>query len=168
MPYPSLLHSEPLPLWPSTADPFLDRRCSNTVLSQPLWCLWALVYTRLVWAPEPLWQEWGLILNMNSPLLCLAGVYPLPLDMGYLLKEVPVLHSHCSSTYCLPVASLTLLGHSVIEIVSPFPLQKLSWPSKIFRVGLVNKYIDQSEKKFYPTKNPNIWCINVAFLLMSQ
>ena len=55
--------------WQSIADPFLHRRCSNTVLSQPLWSLWALVCTRLVWKLEPLWREWGLILNMNSPLL---------------------------------------------------------------------------------------------------
>ena len=34
--------------WQSIADPFLHRRCSNTVLSQPLWDLWVLVCTRLV------------------------------------------------------------------------------------------------------------------------
>ena len=34
--YPSLLHPEPLSLWQSTADPYLYRRCSNTVLSQSL------------------------------------------------------------------------------------------------------------------------------------
>ena len=37
MPYPSLLHPEPLSLWQPTDDPYLDRRCSNTVLSQYLW-----------------------------------------------------------------------------------------------------------------------------------
>ena len=40
---PSLLHPEPLPLWQSTADPYLHRRRSNAVLSQSLWGPWALV-----------------------------------------------------------------------------------------------------------------------------
>ena len=42
MPYPGLLHLEPLPLQQSTADPYLCRRHSNTVLSQSLWGLWVL------------------------------------------------------------------------------------------------------------------------------
>ena len=50
MPYPGLLHPEPLPLQRSTADPYLHRRHSNTVPSQSLWGLWVLVYTRFVWA----------------------------------------------------------------------------------------------------------------------
>ena len=37
MPYPGLLHPEPLSLWQPTDDPYLYRRCSNTVLSQYLW-----------------------------------------------------------------------------------------------------------------------------------
>ena len=45
-PYPSLLNSEPLLLWQSTADPYLHRRCSNIVLSQSLWGLGVLVHTR--------------------------------------------------------------------------------------------------------------------------
>ena len=36
MPYPGLLHAEPLPLWQATADLFLLRRHSNTVLAQSL------------------------------------------------------------------------------------------------------------------------------------
>ena len=43
MPYPGLLHPEPLHLQQSTAD--LCRRHSNTVLAQSLWCLWVLVCT---------------------------------------------------------------------------------------------------------------------------
>ena len=50
MPYPGLLRPEPLPLWQSTADPYLHRRHSNTVLSQCLWGLWVLVHARFVWA----------------------------------------------------------------------------------------------------------------------
>ena len=39
---------EPPPLWQTTADPYLHRRHSNTVLSQSLWGLWVLVLTRFV------------------------------------------------------------------------------------------------------------------------
>ena len=36
IPYPSLMHTEPLPLQQSTADPYLFRRHSNTVLPESL------------------------------------------------------------------------------------------------------------------------------------
>ena len=48
MPYPGLLHQEPLPLQQSTADLYLCRRLSNTVLAQSLWGLWVLVCTSFV------------------------------------------------------------------------------------------------------------------------
>ena len=35
---------------------------------------------------EPLWQEWGLILNANFPLYHFSEASPLPLDIGYLLS----------------------------------------------------------------------------------
>ena len=47
-PSPSLLCPESLPLWQSTADLYLHRRCSNTFQSQSLWGLWVLVHTRFV------------------------------------------------------------------------------------------------------------------------
>ena len=46
MPYPSLLHPEPLSLWQSTAGLYLHKRCSYTVLSQSLWGPWVPVHTR--------------------------------------------------------------------------------------------------------------------------
>ena len=46
MPYPGLLYPDALPLQQSTADPYLLRKPSNTVLSQSLWGLWGLVHTR--------------------------------------------------------------------------------------------------------------------------
>ena len=49
MPYTGLLHPDPLPMWQSTADPYLHRS-ANRVLSQSLWGLWVLVHTRFVWA----------------------------------------------------------------------------------------------------------------------
>ena len=42
--------TESLPLRQATADPYLHRRHSNTVLSQSLWGPRILVYTRFVWA----------------------------------------------------------------------------------------------------------------------
>ena len=50
MPYLGMLHPEPLPLWQATADLYLCRRHSNTVLSQSQWDLWVLVCTRFFWA----------------------------------------------------------------------------------------------------------------------
>ena len=54
MPHPGLLHPEPLPLRQATADQYLCRRHTDTVLSQSLWGLWILVHTRFVWA---LWES---------------------------------------------------------------------------------------------------------------
>ena len=48
MPDPGLLHPEPLPLQQSTADPYLQRKHSNTVLTQSPWALWVLVRPRFV------------------------------------------------------------------------------------------------------------------------
>ena len=48
MPYPGLLHPEPLHLRQVTADLYLCRRHLNTVLVQSLWELWVLVCTSFV------------------------------------------------------------------------------------------------------------------------
>ena len=69
MPYPGLPHPESLTLGHSTADPYLQRRHSNTVLLilcgvSGSWCAQGLL--------EPskhLWWVWGLVLNTISPLL---------------------------------------------------------------------------------------------------
>ena len=53
MPYPGLLHPEPLSLWQITDDLNRQRRCSNTVLSQSLWGPWVLVHTVLVQPVHP-------------------------------------------------------------------------------------------------------------------
>ena len=50
MPYPGLLHPDPLPLQQSTGEPYIHWRHSNTVLAQSLWGFWVLVHTRLVLA----------------------------------------------------------------------------------------------------------------------
>ena len=48
LPYPDLLHPEPLPLQQSTADLHLHRRHSDTFLAQSVWGLWILVHTSFV------------------------------------------------------------------------------------------------------------------------
>ena len=50
MPYPGLLHPEPLPIWQATADLYLCRRHSNTVLTVSVG-LWVLLCTRLCLCP---------------------------------------------------------------------------------------------------------------------
>ena len=74
---------------------------------------------------EHLWQVWGLILNaISPPSYRLAGASPLPLDVGYLLKVAPSLHSRHSSTYCPDVASLPLdVGY--LLTVTPAPMVNL-------------------------------------------
>ena len=90
MPYTNLLHLEPLSLWQSTADPFLHRRHSNTVLSQSLWNLWALAHTRFVWALSVSLAEMGFDSKPEfTPSYHLAGASPLPLDVGYLFTVTP-------------------------------------------------------------------------------
>ena len=86
MPYPSLLHPELLFLWQSTTDPYIHRRCSNTVLSQSLWGSWVLACTRFE-PSEHLWQEWGLILKQIHLSYHLPDASPLPLGMGYHLTK---------------------------------------------------------------------------------
>ena len=98
MPYPQ---PEPLSLWKTTADLYLHRRCSNTVLSQSLWGPWILVRTRFVEPSECLWQEQSLILNVNSSLLQSCWGFSFPLGLGV----SP--HSHFSA-YHLTGVFLTL------------------------------------------------------------
>ena len=69
MPHPGLWHPEPLPLWQSTADPYLCRRHSNTVGSVSVGSLGPGVHKVFFEPFEHLWWVWGLILNANLPLL---------------------------------------------------------------------------------------------------
>ena len=66
---PSLLHQEPLSLQQTTADLYLCRRHSNTVLAQSLWGLWVWCLQGLFEPSECLWWVWSLILNAIFPLL---------------------------------------------------------------------------------------------------
>ena len=106
MPHPGLLHPEPLPC----SRPLLT--CTSTADTQTQFCLrlcgvsgsWC---TRgLFESSEPFWWVWGLILNENLPLLCLAGAFPLFLDVGYLLRTTPVLQSNQAARAPVPTILL--------------------------------------------------------------
>ena len=75
MPYPSLLHPEPLPLRQSTADLYLHRRHSNTILVQSLWGLWVLVCT--------VWTIWASLAGMQLDSKC--NFTPATVLLGLLL-----------------------------------------------------------------------------------
>ena len=114
MSYPSLLHLEPLSLQQSTADPYLHRRCSNTVLSQSLWDSWVLVCIRFVWA------LWASLVGIGFDSKCEFA--PSTISLGLLLCPWMWVSPHsCSSAYCLTGVSLTLdvgvfpLHHSLLQ-----------------------------------------------------
>ena len=69
MPYPSLLHPESLPLWQSTADPYLTGNtqtqfCLSLCGVSGSWCAQGLFEPS-----DHFWQVWHLILNANLSLL---------------------------------------------------------------------------------------------------
>ena len=68
----------------STADPYLHRRHSNTVLSQSPWGLWSWCTQSMFEPSEHVWRVWGLILSMNLPLLPPCWGFSFALDVGYL------------------------------------------------------------------------------------
>ena len=82
MPYPGLLHPEPLSLLQATADPYLHRRHSNTFWLSLCgvfgsWC------TQGLFEPsECLWWVWSLILNVISPLLLSCWGFSFALGCG--------------------------------------------------------------------------------------
>ena len=101
MPYPSLLHPVPLPLQQTAAG------CTSTGDAQTQFCL-SLCGVPGSWCTqgmcepsEHLWWEWGLILNMNSPLLPSCWGFSFAFGLGISL------HSH-SRAYFLTGVSLTL------------------------------------------------------------
>ena len=101
MPYPSLLHPEPLSLWQTTPNLYLHRRHSSTVLSRSLWVSGSWCTQGLFGPSECLWLEWGLILNANSPLLRSCWGFSFAHRRG-------VSPHSCSSAYHLTGISLTL------------------------------------------------------------
>ena len=109
IPYPGLLHPE----LQSTADPYLHRRHSNTVLPQSPWNLWVLVCTRFVWA---LWAALASIgfdskCDFAPPTILLWFLCPWTWDISsqplqHRTTSAPALRSRCSLCLSLcPVSS---------------------------------------------------------------
>ena len=92
MPYPGLLHPEPLPQQQSTADPYHCRRHSNTVLVQFLCGLWVLVHTRFVLALRASLASMGFDSNCNfSRPTVLLGLLLCPWTWGIFFWWYPIL-----------------------------------------------------------------------------
>ena len=94
LPQDGLCHTQhcftqsPLPLKQATADPYLYRRYSDTVLAQLLWGLWVLVCQRFVWALQASLVGMGLTLNavlLLLPSCFLLGFLLCPLMWGVFL-----------------------------------------------------------------------------------
>ena len=83
-------------LWKSTADPYLYRTRSNTVLSQFLWSLWVLMHTRFVWA---LWVSLaGMVFDSKcsfAPPIILLGLLLCP--WMWVISSQPLYH-HAAAT----------------------------------------------------------------------
>jgi len=126
MPYPSLLHPEPLPL----QSPLLT--CTSTGDTQTQFCLslcgvsgsWC---TQGLFEPsECLWWVWGFGFKCNFQLSYCLAVVSLPLDVGYLLIVIPVPCSHSSSAMQPPL-ELLVECYKLLSIV----LQALCLPDLI-------------------------------------
>ena len=77
------------PLWQFTADPYLHRRHSNTVLSKSLWGLWVLVHATFVWSLWVSLVAMGFDLKINFvPSTILLGLLLCPQMWGISLKSL--------------------------------------------------------------------------------
>ena len=117
---PSLLHPAPLSLWQCTADPYLYRRHSNTVLSQSLWGPWVLVHTRFVWA------LWASLVGMGfdkkcefAPPTILLGFLLCPWTWG--ISSQPL--QHLLSYWCFSDLNICYL-----LMAGPAKHRSCSWP----------------------------------------
>ena len=108
MPYPGLVHPEPLPLQQATADPHLHKRCSNIALAQSLWVSGSWCTQGLFESSEHLWQVRGLILNMTSPLL--PSCWGFSFALGHEISP----QSHSSAAQPLLQHLLSCWGFSVL------------------------------------------------------
>ena len=129
MPYPDLLYSEPLLLQQSTADPYLCRRHSDTVLAQSLWEFLGPGAHKVCLSPlECLWWVRGLILNMILCPLQSCCSFPFALGCGVSLFGV-IQHSRVngySATSCNFGVLAGEDGHTSFysAILDPFPKSK--------------------------------------------
>ena len=86
MPYPGILHPEPLQQ--STGDLYIHWRHSNTVLVQSLWGFWVLVHTSFVLALQVSLVGMGFDSKRNfSPCTILLGLLLCPWMWGIFMAE---------------------------------------------------------------------------------
>ena len=124
----------PVPLWQSTADLYLHRRRSNTALSQSLWGAWVLVHTSLFEPSEHVWLKWGLILNVNLPLLPFFRGFSFALGHGvsphshFSTTQLPL--KHLLSCWCFSDIGRGVSPHGRSSEAQP-PLLTLMWESPL-------------------------------------
>ena len=107
LPYPGLLHPEPLPLWKATADPYLHRRRSNTVLSQSLWGLWVLVCTRFVWA------LWMFLMGMGFDSKC---IFAPPICINLTIPNLGGSDLPCDLSSWMELRRVDLLNFQFVQL----------------------------------------------------
>ena len=105
MPYPGLLHPEPLPLRQATADPYPTRDaqtqfCLSLCGVYGSWCVQGLFKPS-----ECLWV-WGLILNVILPLVRSFWGF------SFALRHGVSPHSRSSTMHCHS-STVQLLGHGI-------------------------------------------------------
>ena len=102
MAHPGLKHTEALPLWQATADPYLCRRHSLKGRSGSVSVGSPGVHKVLFEPSEHLWQVWGLTLNAISPLLPSSWGFSFALVCGVSffcgIQQSPV--DDCSAVSC--------------------------------------------------------------------
>jgi len=108
MPYPGLLHPEPLPLQQPTADPSLlggvqTQLCLSLCGVSESWCAQGLFEPS-----QHQWWEWGLILNAISPLLPSCWGFS-ALGCGVSPHSCSAPCSQCSSLHHLSTYFIVLL-----------------------------------------------------------
>ena len=120
MPYPSLLHPEPLSPEQATTDPYLHRRHSNTVLSQSLWGAWVLVLTRFAWAllASPAGMQSDSKCKFTPPTI-LLGPLPRPWMRGISSQTLQCLQSYWT---------FSEVGCGVSPHPRPAKCSHCSWP----------------------------------------
>ena len=126
----------PVPLWQSTADLYLHRRCSNTALSQSLWGAWVLVHTRFIWA------LWACLAEMGFDSKCEFALLPFFRGFSFALGHGVSPHSHFSTTqlplkhllscWCFSDIGRGVSPHGRSSEAQP-PLLTLMWESPLWK-----------------------------------
>ena len=136
----------PLPLQQATADPYLHRRHSDTVLAQPLWNLWVLVCPRFVWALQASLVGMGFDSKSDfapPTILLLVGVSPLSFDVECLFLV------GSNILLLMVVQQLVVIFEFSQEKMSTCPIPP-SWKLSIGNYGPIDIYLHSLEIKNFP------------------